>query len=51
MSDLAEGEGEFFFKNLIDYRQQMVLKTECRAMPAEYGSDFNNLIQWILTYD
>jgi hypothetical protein len=44
MSEFAEGEGENMFKNIVDYRQKLLLKTECRAMPAEYGSDFNNII-------
>jgi len=35
---------ESYFEILVDYRQKMLLKTECRPMPAEYGSDFNDLI-------
>jgi len=44
MSELKEEEGESFFETLVDYRQKLLLKTECRPMPAEYGSDFNNII-------
>jgi len=45
------GLEEDTIEKIFDYRAKILAHTQCRSMPAEYGADYNDLVQWMLTYN